>query len=211
MMRSRRMLPGLKYAKYMHVDEDPNGGGLVLRSYHEELQKLSSEQMKEFVDEYFKAVFNEETEGCSRFCMGIVHGAANFHPDYLDYFAEHYPNMIIKQGTLGRSDIETSTMVQYRDNVAKTYSCGTFRAGPLHQVSLVGTKQEEVGDYFPEFLDILEKCPFLYQVMPWGPLAVIHGLDRNLSNDGPILWGRPGEQMIPAADMPKSPFKGRRR
>jgi hypothetical protein len=30
------------------------------------------------------------------------------------------------------------------------------------------------------------------------------------SNDGPILWIRPGEQLVPTAEMAKSPAKRRR-
>lgn len=45
--------------------------------------------------------------------------------------------------------------------VNRTYCCGTYRAGPMRQISLVGAVDEEVGDYFPEFLDMLEESPFL--------------------------------------------------
>lgn len=45
--------------------------------------------------------------------------------------------------------------------VKRTYSHGTYRAGPMRQISLVGAVDEEVGDYFPEFLDMLEDSPFL--------------------------------------------------
>ncbi|KAI3487339.1 hypothetical protein L1887_48787 [Cichorium endivia] len=69
------------------------------------------------------------------------------------------------------SDIETTTMSAYRESVAKNYCRGTFRTGPLHQISVVGTAREEVGGYFPDFIDILEKCPFLKPVMPWGQLS----------------------------------------
>ena len=78
------------------------------------------------------------------------------------------------------------------------------------QISVVGTKQEEVGGYFPDFLDMMERSPFLKYAMPWGDISLVKGLPRSRSNDGPILWARPGEQMIPTADMPKSPFKKRR-
>lgn len=43
----------------------------------------------------------------------------------------------------------------------KTYSNGTYRAGAMRQISLVGAVDEEVGDYFPEFLGMLEQSPFL--------------------------------------------------
>jgi hypothetical protein len=74
----------------------------------------------------------------------------------------------------------------------------------------VFTIYKEVGDYFPEFLDMVEKNAFLKAVMPWGERSIAAGMQRNFSNDGPILWSRPGEQMVPTADMPKSPFKRKR-
>lgn len=47
--------------------------------------------------------------------------------------------------------------------------------------------------------------------MPWGPLSVVQMETPLESNDGPILWIRPGEQLVPTADMPaKSPFKRKR-
>lgn len=45
--------------------------------------------------------------------------------------------------------------------VSRTYCSGTYRAGPMRQISLVGAVDEEVGNYFPEFLDMLEESPFL--------------------------------------------------
>ncbi|KAK4830664.1 hypothetical protein QYF61_012544 [Mycteria americana] len=97
-----------------------------------------------------------------------------------------------------------------RDMVKRTYSHGTYRAGPMRQISLVGAVDEEVGDYFPEFLDMLEESPFLKCTLPWGTLSSLKLESRKDSDDGPIMWVRPGEQMIPVADMPKSPFKRKR-
>ena len=85
-----------------------------------------------------------------------------------------------------------------------------FRGGGLDQVSIVGTVNEEVGDYFPDFLDVLESDPFIHAVTPWGPLSKEKMASRKESDDGPILWTRPGEQMIPPADMHKSPSKRKR-
>lgn len=45
--------------------------------------------------------------------------------------------------------------------IKRTYSNGTYRAGAMRQISLVGAVDEEVGDYFPEFLGMLEESPFL--------------------------------------------------
>lgn len=61
-----------------------------------------------------------------------------------------------------------------------------------------------------DILDMLEENPFLNVSMPWGSLSVAHGMSRQKSNDGPILWTRPGEQVVPTADLPKSPYKRQR-
>ena len=43
-------------------------------------------------------------------------------------------------------------MEQYAERVAASYCHGTFRAGPLQQVSLVGQVAEESGGYLPDLL-----------------------------------------------------------
>lgn len=86
-------------------------------------------------------------------------------PDLLEHMAVIHPTLTVKNGVLGhKSDIETTTMLQYRENVCKTYSNGTFRYGPLHQISLVGTVHEEVGGFFPDLLQMLEENIFLKMV-----------------------------------------------
>lgn len=45
--------------------------------------------------------------------------------------------------------------------VVRNYCQGTFRYGPLHQISLVGKVHEEVGGYFPDLLGRIEQNPFL--------------------------------------------------
>ena len=37
----------------------------------------------------------------------------------------------------------------------------------------------------------------IFQTMPWGDRSILKDAPRNKSNDGPILWIRPGEQSIP--------------
>ena len=181
----------------------------MVHSYQDELSELSPEEMEEFVEGYFDIVYGEETEGISDCVMGIVHGAAKYLPDFIDYFGECYPNMLVKAGVLGRSDVDSTTMGAYRKQLQTNYQNGTFRTGPLLQISLVGTVHEEVGDYFPEFLSMLEKDPFLKATIPWGTLSTLRVSPRE-SNDGPILWARPGEQLIPTAEMAKSPMKRKR-
>ncbi|CAL1673066.1 unnamed protein product [Lasius platythorax] len=205
------LLEGLKYKKFIHIETYPNGGATVVHMYQDEIESLSREQMEELAQEYFKVVFGEDENGNAHHVMGIVHNAAAYLPDLLDYMANSYPTLTVKNGVLGRnSDIETTTMAQYKDQVCKAYSNGTIRYGPLHQISLVGTVHEEVGGYFPDLLQKLEENPFLKMTMPWGPLSVVKMDTPQESNDGPILWIRPGEQLVPTADINKSPYKRRR-
>ncbi|XP_070559135.1 lysine-specific demethylase RSBN1L-like [Ptychodera flava] len=200
-----------KYGQYMHIEEDPNGGALVLHAFSDEIAHLQGAELEEFADEYVRVSFAEHSESVSRFVMSIIHGSAAYLPDLVEHFAYHYPHTKVKTEILGKkSDIVSTDMADFQREVHRTYSNGTFRSGPMLQVSLVGTVSEEVGDYFPEFLDSMEQNPFLRRTVPWSELSIVQ-MPRNRSNDGPILWVRPGEQVIPTADLPKSPYKQRRR
>ncbi|KAF8771942.1 Lysine-specific demethylase RSBN1L like protein [Argiope bruennichi] len=200
----------LKYGKYIRLEVYPNGGAALLHLYWDEICHLPPKDLKCLAEEFLKESFLEEPYGVARYVMGIVHNAAEYIPDLLEHFADKYPNLVVKMGQLGRqSDIETTTMAKYCEQVHAHYSQGTFRTGPLHQISLVGTVHEEVGGYFPEFLEMLEENPFLHLTMPWGPMSIVH-MNPQESNDGPILWVRPGEQLVPTADLSKSPCKRKR-
>lgn len=139
---------------------------------------------------------NEKDEK-AHFVIGIVHDGAKYLPDLLDYMGSEHPNLTVKAGVLSNSSINTMSMEQYREQIYNNYGSGTFRYGPLHQLSMVGTVHEEAGGYFPNFLKLLEENPFLKLVMPWGEYSIFPGEDPQNSNDGPILWIRPGEQLIP--------------
>lgn len=118
--------------------------------------------MKDLVSEFFKLAFSEDSNGHANFVMAIVHGAASYLPDLLEYMAENYPKLKVKSGLLSSSsDLETTTLSAYNENVRKQYDSGTVRYGPLHQISLVGTAHEEVGGFFPDLLEKLQENPFL--------------------------------------------------
>ncbi|XP_065349732.1 lysine-specific demethylase RSBN1L isoform X2 [Cloeon dipterum] len=196
----------------IRVEISANGGASVVHLYQDEISHLSPEEMDVLVDEYFKVVFQEDEDGNAQHVMGIVHGAAAYQPDYIDYMADNYPNLVVSNNILGRSnETETTTMLKYCENVGKNYSFGTFRYGPLNNISIVGTVHEEQGGFFPDLLQILEQDPFLKQVMPWGGLSAVKMSTPRESNDGPILWIRPGEQMVPTADVSKSATKRKSR
>ncbi|XP_070361931.1 lysine-specific demethylase RSBN1L [Equus asinus] len=205
-----RRLDTLEFKQLIHIEHQPNGGASVIHAYSGELSHLSPVEMERFAEEFVGLVFSENENSAAFYVMGIVHGAATYLPDFLDYFSFNFPNSPVKMEILGKKDIETTTMSNFHAQVKRTYSHGTYRAGPMRQISLVGAVDEEVGDYFPEFLDMLEDSPFLKCTLPWGTLSSLKLESRKDSDDGPIMWVRPGEQMIPVADMPKSPFKRKR-
>ena len=132
------------FRKYVHLEKYPNGGALVAHAYHSELQSLSKKERDEFADQFLELVYGETTEGVSHCVMGIVHDAASPMEDFIDYFSKKHPILTVKTGVLGKSDIETTTIEKYRESVLKNYCQGTFRWGPLMQISLVGTVHEEV-------------------------------------------------------------------
>uniref|UniRef100_UPI00398E3840 lysine-specific demethylase RSBN1L-like n=1 Tax=Pristiophorus japonicus TaxID=55135 RepID=UPI00398E3840 len=200
----------LEFRRFIHIEDQPNGGASVVHAYMDELSALSLVEMERFSEEFVNLTFSENNNSAAYYVMGIVHGAAAYLPDFLEYFAYSFPSAPVKMEILGKKDIETTTMSNFNAQVRRTYSHGTYRAGPMRQISLVGAVDEEVGDYFPEFLDRLEESPFLKRTLPWGSLSSLKLKCRKESDDGPIMWVRPGEQVIPIADMPKSPFKRRR-
>ncbi|KPJ04904.1 Round spermatid basic protein 1-like protein [Papilio xuthus] len=203
-------IKGLKYQRLMRVETHPNGGASVVYLYQHDIDMLSENQQESLAKEFLKLVFSEDSGGWAQFVCGVVRGAAGRLPCLLQYLAERHPSLTVKAGVLARaSDIETTTISRYYQQVQQTYAAGTFRCGPLHQISLVGTVHEEVGGYFPDMLAMLAECPFLKLTMPWGPMAAVE-MEPQESNDGPILWIRPGEQLVPTAELGKSPIKKRR-
>ncbi|MCJ8743431.1 hypothetical protein PDJAM_G00093950 [Pangasius djambal] len=203
-------IDGLEFGRFVHVEQQPNGGALVVHAYSRELSVLSPEEMQRFAHEFVTLAFCEDHNGAAHYVMGIVHGAASYLPDFLEYFSSKFPNSPVKMEILGKKDIETTTMANFHAQVKRTYSHGTYRAGAMRQISLVGAVDEEVGDYFPEFLGMLQQSPFLERTLPWGTFSSLKLKSPTESDDGPIMWVRPGEQMIPVTDMPKSPFKRKR-
>ncbi|CAF1123876.1 unnamed protein product [Adineta steineri] len=190
------------FQNLIHTEEHPNGGASLIRTYYNEFLHLSNENANLFVNYFFNLVYGEINQR-AKYSIGVLHDGARYLPDLVDYFSLSYPKMIVKTSNIINSkEVLTTTMGEYRNRLVQTYSNGTFRYGPLMSISLVGkvTGKEECGDYFPTFIDKLEENPFLQCVMPWGPFSSIKMKSRTDSNDGPILWVRPGEQYVPTAE-----------
>lgn len=197
-----------KYERFFKVEEHPNGGARTLHMYYDEIAHFGPKEIEAIAREFLTEAFREESKGVAKYVLSIVHNAASYLPDLMEYFADSNPQLSVKMGLMGHSgsDIETTTMSAFRENVHRSFANGTYRFGPLNQISLVGTVHEEVGGYFPELLSMIEESPFSRFVTPWGEMSSLKMSSPRDSNDGPIFWIRPGEQLIPTADY-KSPYK----
>ncbi|CAB4058639.1 RSBN1 [Lepeophtheirus salmonis] len=177
-----------KYGHLMRVEISPNGKGKVLHMWQDEIDSLNfSETEKE--NEAFS-----EVDGWANYCCAIVHGSGKAFPDFLEFLGDSHGSLSIKHGTKSGK----ITSVEHLD--MDTWI--TFLLLVLSLKSLVV--------FFPDILDMIEDDPFLRQVMPWGPLSILSDMSPTKSNDGPILWMRPGEQSIPTVELGKSPLKRRR-
>uniref|UniRef100_A0A8C5LTZ6 Round spermatid basic protein 1 n=1 Tax=Leptobrachium leishanense TaxID=445787 RepID=A0A8C5LTZ6_9ANUR len=166
-IRTSTLHTGSKFSRLMHEENQSNGGAPVLHAYMDELSFLSPAEMERFAEEFLERTFAENEKSAGYYALAIVHGAAAYLPDFLDYFAFNFPNTPVKMEILGKKDIATTTIANFHTQVSRTYCCGTYRAGPMRQISLVGAVDEEVGDFFPEFLDMLEESPFLKASCWW--------------------------------------------
>ena len=161
-----------KYGALMRVETYPNGGAKVLHMWQQEItavaealsngcgetrEKIESDVAAEFLREAFS-----EVAGWARYCCSIVHGAAGYLPDFLEYLGTEHDALPVKHGVIGHPrDMETCNFGEFRERVSENYRNGTFRFGFLDNLSLVGTVSEEAGGFMPDILDMLEESPFL--------------------------------------------------
>lgn len=110
-------LPGLEFGRLIHIEQQANGGASVVHAYNEELSCLSPVEMQRFADEFVTLSFSENEAQAACFVMGIIHGAASYLPDFLDYFSYKFPNAPVKMEVLGKKDIETTTMANFHSQV----------------------------------------------------------------------------------------------
>ncbi|KAL1417083.1 hypothetical protein MTO96_027139 [Rhipicephalus appendiculatus] len=83
----------MRLGRFVRREVHPNGGGEVLHLYWDEICHLEPSDMMRLAKDFLKETFYEDPPGVARYVMGIVHGAAHGMPDFVDYFAEHHPNL----------------------------------------------------------------------------------------------------------------------
>ncbi|VIO86712.1 Uncharacterized protein BM_BM6925 [Brugia malayi] len=191
-----------KFRKYIHVVTHPNGGASMLKADWSKIKDhFSGSELDEFTLE-FVTFGLAEVDNTPVFVIAVIENAADYLQNGLEYFAKKFPHMPVKIGSLtSKQCVSTTTVSEYYSHVMETCHHGTFRYGPLHSLSLVGTRQEECGNYFKELIEWLEMFPMLKLLMPWGEWSGADLESPSDSDDGPIFWVRPGEQMIRTDEM----------
>ena len=129
-----------KYGYLMRVETCANGLGKVLHMWQKEIDclKLIETEMEQLAKDFITETFKENEEGYAYYCCSVVHGAATYLPDFLEYLGSEHCNMTIKHGIIGQPrELETTVMAHYREKVAENYKAGTYRFGHLDNVSLV--------------------------------------------------------------------------
>lgn len=137
------------FRSLIHIEEHPNGGASLIRSYYNEFIRLSHEDAQLFVQYFFDLVYGEVNER-AKYAIAVIHDGARYLPDLFEYFSLTYPKMVVKTSNLLNSkEVLTTTIGEYRNRIVQSYSHGTFRHGPLMSISLVGTVpgKEECGKF----------------------------------------------------------------
>ncbi|PAV63549.1 hypothetical protein WR25_20826 [Diploscapter pachys] len=185
-----------RFRPFIKVEKHPNGGASVLKCNWDSIRKnFDLEDRIKFARQFIRFGLHE-IDDVPVFTIGILENAADYLEDVLDYLSEHYSQLPVKVGSLtNKQAVETMSLKSYYDQVMETCHHGSFRFGPLNSISMVGAKQEECGNHFVELIKRLEESPILKPLMPWGEWSVMD-MDASDSDDGPIYWVRPGEQLI---------------
>lgn len=116
-IRSSCLQTGSCFSKLIHEEKQPNGGALVLHAYADEISFLHPGDTERFAREFLELAFSETSKGAARYALSVVHGAAAYLPDFLDYFAFNFPNTPVKMEILGKKDIETTTIANFHSQV----------------------------------------------------------------------------------------------
>ena len=69
----------------MRIETYPNGGGEVLHMWYDEIKDMNEADQEKVASEFIEEAFIENEEGYARYCCAIVHNAAAYLPDFLEY------------------------------------------------------------------------------------------------------------------------------
>ncbi|CAL2047803.1 unnamed protein product [Caenorhabditis brenneri] len=200
-----------RFRKFVRVSVYPNGGAVMMTCDYNMIRgSLDAIETYRFFRQFTRLGF-AECDGCAVFSICVVENAAEDLDDVFSSVVEQKPNLQVKiSGFISSNLIETMKISQYYEDVLKTLDEGTFRKGGCNAVSIVGVKAEEAGGVLPEVLASFENHPFLGTITPWGEFSQLYGMNPEISDDGPIFWVRPGEQVVPTDYLKNSGKKEER-
>ncbi|PIC30947.1 hypothetical protein B9Z55_022023 [Caenorhabditis nigoni] len=192
-----------KFRPHIRIIKHPNGGGFMLfADYHLFKKDFSDyDDRVAFCRQFQRLSMVEDKAGAAVFCIANMENGAEDLRNMMEFLHAVAPDLNIKCGNFnaGIQCTETKKFSEYYEKVLENYDSGTFKWSPLEAVQLVGKKAEESGGYFPDLIYEMEKHAFLNSILPWGNFTTEANKAHIESNDGPILWIRPGEQTVPTS------------
>lgn len=108
----------LRYTKYYRIVRDCNGGAKSLHMDYDRIKHLPFKEIKELSKEFISESFREVNE-VAVYVISVIHNAAKYQYDWLEWLAKREPNLKVKAGVIGqKSAIETTTIGEYVNNVS---------------------------------------------------------------------------------------------
>ncbi|UMM38531.1 hypothetical protein L5515_009911 [Caenorhabditis briggsae] len=193
-----------KFRPHIRITKHPNGGGFMLFADYHLFKKdfPDYDDRVAFCRQFQRLSMVESEQGTAQFCIANMENGAEDLRNMMEFLYEVAPELNIKCGNFNAGILNTQTkkFSEYYEKVLENYDSGTFKWSPLEAVQLVGKKAEESGGYFPDLIYEMEKHAFLNSILPWGNFTTRANTAHRDSNDGPILWVRPGEQTVPTSN-----------
>lgn len=187
-----------EFHKYIRIRTHPNGGADILSCDFNVVKKAFNRKQLYYFFRQFNCLGFSESGGKAIFSICVVENGGEELRDMFSVMVAETPSLQVKVGNLtSKQLIETMPLRTYHDKVMESSDMGTFCYGPMMAVSMVGAKQEEAGAHFATMLQEIETHPFTNTMLPWGDFSETVDQHPTESDDGPILWVRPGEQMVP--------------
>eukprot|EP00123_Amoebidium_parasiticum_P021408 comp6664_c0_seq1/m.2441 comp6664_c0_seq1/g.2441 ORF comp6664_c0_seq1/g.2441 comp6664_c0_seq1/m.2441 type:complete len:675 (-) comp6664_c0_seq1:610-2634(-) len=185
-----------RVADGVYYESQPNGGGMVLHVFlDEKWEGLGTKEREVFVEWCVDEMVREEG-GNAVYCMGIIHGGVKNMPNLMRYLAEQEGDLPVMVEDFQTGTASTVSINRYVDSLDMSYQTATHQAGPMRNISLVGTVQEETGGFFEGVLQVLKTNDFVRACLPWARLSLLNTMKPDESDDGPIMWTRSGEQVV---------------
>lgn len=111
-------LAHLKYYQYFRVEVCPNGLARSLHCYWDEISECKRAERDAIAQEFMVETFRESEPGVPVYVMSIVHSAAHYLPDLLEYMCNVHPNLTVKAGSLSGLEFNSMLMKDYYAKVS---------------------------------------------------------------------------------------------